>query len=221
MTQGPIHPLAFLRAWHKGLLAAGLGLAVAFLVPLDLWESRLLAGWLAAGLVYLGLTWGGLARLDAHHTRWRAQRYDPGARAIYIALVLTAWISLLGVLGVADATTGMADSLRWLHILLALAALAADWLLIQTLFALRYAHLFYQARHDGVAAGLEFPGRAQPSYEDFAYFAAVIGMTSQVADVPTTTLEMRRLVLLHGLLSFAFNLVVLALTINLLASAIA
>lgn len=221
MSQVPIHPLALLRAWHKGLFAAGLGLGAILLVPLSLWESRLLAGWLAAGLLYLGLTWGGLARLDAEHTRWRAQRYDPGARAIYITLVLTAWISLLGVLGVADVTAGMAGSQRWAHILLALGALATDWLLIQTLFALRYAHRFYQARHDGVAEGLDFPGRGQPSYEDFAYFSTVIGMTSQVADVPTTTLEMRRLVLLHGLVSFAFNLVVLALTINLLASAIA
>lgn len=221
MSQAPIHPLAFLRAWHKGLLALALGLATALLIPLTLWESRLLAGWLAAGLLYLGLTWGGLARLDAHHTRWRAQRYDPGARGVYVALVLTAWISLLGVLGVADATAGMAGSQRWIHILVALGALATDWLLIQTLFALRYAHRFYQARHDGVAEGLDFPGLGQPSYEDFAYFAAVIGMTSQVADVPTTNLAMRRLVLLHGLVSFAFNLVVLALTINLLASAIA
>jgi uncharacterized membrane protein len=221
MSQGPIHPLAFLRAWHKGLLAAGLGLAVALLVPLGLWEPRLLAGWLAAGLLYLGLTWGGLARLDAQRTRWRAQRYDPGARAIYILLTLTVWISLVGVLLVSDATPGMEGPRRWLHILLALGALTANWLLIQTLFALRYARRYYHAEAEGLAEGLDFPGTDQPSYEDFAYFAFVIGMTSQVADVPTTTLAMRRLVLLHGLVSFAFNLVVLALTINLLASAIA
>lgn len=220
MTQAPIHPLAFLHAWHKGLLAAGLGLASALLVPLDPWESRLLAGWLVACLVYLGLTWGGLARLDARHTRWRAQRDDPGARAIYLLLTLTVWISLAGVLLVSDATAGMEGPGRWLQILLALGALTANWLLIQTLFALRYARRYYQAEADGLAGGLDFPGTDQPSYEDFAYFAAVIGMTSQVADIPTTNLAMRRLVLLHGLVSFAFNLVVLALTINLLAGAI-
>ena len=114
----------------------------------------------------------------------------------------------------------MAGLERCLHILLALAALTANWLLIQTLFALRYAHRYYQAAGPGVAEGLDFPGADQPSYEDFAYFAIVIGMTSQVADVPTTTAPMRRLVLLHGLVSFAYNVMVVALIINLLAGAI-
>ena len=68
--------------------------------------------------------------------------------------------------------------------------------------------------------GLTFPGAA-PCYADFGYFAAVIGMTSQVADVAITTTAMRRLVLVHGLVSFGFNLLVLALTINLVASALA
>lgn len=68
--------------------------------------------------------------------------------------------------------------------------------------------------------GLAFPGGAAPDYLDFAYFAAVIGMTAQVADVAITTSAMRRLVLLHGLVSFAFNILVLALTLNLVASAI-
>jgi uncharacterized membrane protein len=105
---------------------------------------------------------------------------------------------------------------RWLHISLALATLAATWLLIQTVFALRYARRYYMED----AHGLVFPGEAAPTYLDFAYFAAVIGMTSQVADVAVSHPAMRRLVLMHGLVSFGYNLMVLALTFNLVASAL-
>ena len=115
-----------------------------------------------------------------------------------------------------DAARTLAGVARWAHIGLALATLAATWLLMQTVFALRYARRYY--RED--AHGLLFPGEAAPSYADFAYFSAVIGMTSQVADVAIVLSSMRRLVLLHGLVSFGFNLMVLALTLNLVASAL-
>ena len=86
-------------------------------------------------------------------------------------------------------------------------------------FGLRYAHTFYgdpdgPAGPQQHAGGLDFPGGRLPDYMDFAYFSFVIGMTFQVSDVQITSREFRKLVLLHGMLSFGFNTVILALTIN-------
>lgn len=211
-----LHPLARLRAWHRVLLAALAGVLASAVLPLALWEARLLAGWLAGTLGDLVVVWWGMGRLDAARTRLRASSFDPGSAALYALIVAISWVSLGGVLLVTDAARTLSGPARWTHIGLALATLAATWLLMQTVFALRYARRYY--RED--AHGLLFPGEAAPSYLDFAYFSAVIGMTSQVSDVAIASAAMRRLALLHGLVSFGFNLMVLALTLNLVASAL-
>jgi uncharacterized membrane protein len=211
-----LHPLARLRAWHRVLAAAAIGIAAALLLPAAPWKTGLMTGWLAGSLAYLGIVWGGVGRLDAAHTRLLAGSYDPGTRALYAVVVAACFVSLGGVLLVTDAARALGGPARGLHIALALTALAATWLLIQTVFALRYARRYYTDD----AGGLAFPGAAPPTYMDFAYFAAVIGMTSQVSDVAITAASMRRLALAHGLVSFAFNLLVLALTLNLVASAL-
>ena len=114
---------------------------------------------------------------------------------------------------------GLSGSERALHIALSMAALAASWLFIQTVFAFRYAHRYYQEERlkepDG--PGLQFPGGLDPDYFDFLYYAHVVGMTSQVSDVQVTSREMRRLTLVHGVLSFGFNMLILALSINVVA----
>ena len=108
------------------------------------------------------------------------------------------------------------------HIVLALAALGTSWLLIHTIYAFHYAHRYYQAekRKTEAGPGLDFPGALDPDYFDFLYFSFVIGMTSQVSDVQVTSRDMRRITLIHGVLAFAFNMLVLALSINVVASAI-
>ena len=215
-----LHPLARLRAWHRLLAAVLTGVSVGLLSPGILWETWLLSGWLAGCLVYLVIFWAGVGRLNAAQTQLRASSLDPGSRALYVLIVTASWVSLAGVLLVTDSVKTHVGLDRWLQIGLALASLAATWLLIQTMFALRYARRYYHSEEDGMpSGGLDFPGDA-PAYVDFAYFAAVIGMTSQVADVPVQTRAMRRLVLAHGLVAFGFNLLVLALTLNLVASAL-
>jgi uncharacterized membrane protein len=95
-----------------------------------------------------------------------------------------------------------------------------SWLLVHTACAIRYAHLYYGIRtNDGSdrTDGLLFPGTTDPDYSDFAYFSFVIGMTCQVSDVQVADQKLRRFVLLHGLLAFAFNTVVLALTISVIS----
>ena len=108
---------------------------------------------------------------------------------------------------------------RWpVHVFLAAATILLSWAFIHTIFALHYAHEFYD---DEAGGGLAFPGGgAEPDYWDFVYFSFVIGMTSQVSDVGITRQEIRRTATAHGVVSFVFNAALLALTINIAASAI-
>ena len=112
------------------------------------------------------------------------------------------------------------------HILLSLSSVISSWWLVHTTFTLRYAHLYYcNAENDlngqnQEPGGLEFPSEEQPDYLDFTYFSYVIGMTFQVSDVQITSRRIRRLALMHGVLSFAFNTVIVALSINVIAGLI-
>jgi uncharacterized membrane protein len=101
-------------------------------------------------------------------------------------------------------------------------ALSSSWLLIQTLFAFHYARRFYMSRCDPQfePRGLQFPGGSDPDFLDFAYFAFVVGMTSQVSDVAVTGQHMRRATLMHGVLSFVFNIAILAMSINIIAGVV-
>jgi uncharacterized membrane protein len=118
----------------------------------------------------------------------------------------------------ARATSNPLAGQGWPYLLLAVSTVAGSWLLLPVEFALAYASLFH-AGHG--PHGLEFPGNdAQPDYMDFMYFAVTLAATSQTSDVAVSARPMRRLVLLHAVLSFAFNTGVLALTINILAGLI-
>ena len=94
-----------------------------------------------------------------------------------------------------------------------------SWTLVHTVFTFHYANMYYFKQHDDKSDDepLKFPGNMKPNYLDFAYFAFVIGMTFQVSDVEINSSMVRRTALAHGLLSFAFNTFVVALTINLIA----
>jgi uncharacterized membrane protein len=84
-------------------------------------------------------------------------------------------------------------------------------------FALRYAHEFYTKSDDELQGGLDFPKEPEPDYYDFLYFSLVLGMTFQVSDVDITDRHLRRLATLQGFISFLFNTIILALTVNLAA----
>jgi len=108
------------------------------------------------------------------------------------------------------------------HILLALATVILSWLVLHTVFALHYAHLFYHEPQipgsTRIARGLVFPdGEIEPDYLDFAYFSFIIGMTSQVSDVQINSRKFRHWALLHGMVAFGYNTAVLALSINIIS----
>ena len=101
--------------------------------------------------------------------------------------------------------------------------IVGSWLLVHTMFAVQYAHSYYKYinrnHSEEITAGLDFPNNDYPDYWEFLYYSFVIGMTSQVSDVETLR-EMRRLTLLHSILSFFFNTTILAMSINIIASLI-
>jgi uncharacterized membrane protein len=120
--------------------------------------------------------------------------------------------------GLAHQPTGSAA----FHVAIAIATIVLSWSFMNTMFALHYAHEFYRnVSPDRPRGGLMFPGRNQPDYWDFLYFSFVIGMTFQVSDVQIEDHKMRRTVMLHGLLAFLFNVLVLSLTINIVGGLIA
>jgi uncharacterized membrane protein len=106
------------------------------------------------------------------------------------------------------------------HLMLGIVTILLSWTFTHTMFALHYAHEFYD-ENAGKGGGLIFPGELrEPDYWDFIYFSFVIGMTSQVSDVAITCRPIRHTVSAHGIISFVFNVTLLALTVNIAASAI-
>jgi uncharacterized membrane protein len=202
-------------------IAAGLIAALAMHLWIDEPHIRVLAAWDVAVTVYLADAWVIIFCLDARETRARVQRQDQSAFVVFLIVFSAAWASLLAIVWGLHQTEHLESQARLLPLGLAVIALAGSWLLIQTVFAFHYARAYYRPApsSDDHARGLRFPGSTDPDYMDFLYYACVIGMTSQVADVAVTSRHMRRLTLVHGVASFGFNLVILALAVNLVAGA--
>ncbi|SMB87982.1 protein of unknown function DUF1345 [Hymenobacter roseosalivarius DSM 11622] len=224
--------MASASAWHLVLrrfemvpawvrLSISLVLAgVAYRLVPPQWHaaSRVTAAWDAFALSTLVLTWAIIPAADVVHIRRVANREDPGRRLTFVFLLVAAVASLLAVVLLLGSIKEVNSSSRIIHIVLAVVAVLTAWLLVHTVFTLRYAHLYYDEGPGGQAGGLEFPGgEKEPDYLDFAYYAFVIGMTAQTADISISGRAMRRLTLLHGLLAFAFNTAIVALSINGLA----
>ena len=208
---------------HQRLFYAGaLGFATELVpLPVSVATHGLLA-WCVGALVYLGLSWWLAIEFDAQRTRARAQAQDQPGFVLFLLMVLSAFASIAAIAFMLQHVKDLSTPQRIAHLALSMGALAVSWLLIQTVFAFRYAHVYYQEelRHQPQGPGLEFPGKLAPDYFDFLYYAHVVGMTSQVSDVVVTTRRMRHLTLMHSITAFGFNMLVLALSINVIAGAI-
>lgn len=180
-----------------------------------------LIAWVVYCLTYVGLVWHLASRLDAAATRHRAQREDPGAVMLFVLVTTAACASLMAVAMNVNATQALQGWSKALGLVLMGLSLTGAWLLIQCVFTLHYARVYYRSTvGDGEPRrGLAFPDHKDPDYLDLLYYSAVVGMTSQVSDVAIRSRAMRHLTLVHALLSFAFNLVVLATAVNVLAGA--
>ena len=199
------------------------GLATALVVaavPLPMgWEFRALLAWFAGLAMYLALAWWLCLAFDAERTRERAQAQDEPNVVLVLMLLLTNAACVVAITVLMQQSRDLSGLERVFYIGLSALALAASWFFIQTIFAFHYAHRYYFEEKQGEAdgPGLKFPGGLSPDYFDFLYYAHVVGMTSQVADVQVTSREMRHITLVHSVLSFGFNMLILALSINVMA----
>jgi uncharacterized membrane protein len=174
----------------------------------------LLAGWDAFAAVELAVAWTAIARCDAAATRGRAAAEDPGRSTMYALVVLASGSSLLGAVVLERQARAIAPSAEASLVALCLATTLLSWVLTHTMFALRYAHLYYREGH-APGGGAEFPGEAAPAYVDFAYLAFTVGMCFQTSDVSISGPRIRREVLLQAALAFLYNTAVLAFVLNL------
>jgi uncharacterized membrane protein len=180
---------------------------------LGAWRYAALVGWDALAASFSAWTWISVTRMDAAATEAHASREDPSQPISNILLLSASLASLIAVAVVLVAANSAHGSRRWLLAGLAAASVALSWLLVHTLFTLRYARLYH--RGDG---GVSFNQHDPPRYLDSAYLAFTIGMTFQVSDTDIQSSAVRSTALRHALLSYLFGAVILATTVNFVVS---
>ena len=211
-----LNQLARLDAHHRlfiGLGVAAIALGASYdIVALPI---RILVVYLSYSLTINVLTIFSMNSLHPSETRQTYKLQDQGRLFILTFAITAAFASLFAVVFLVDMVKQTDPGHLKLYAGLSVVTVISSWTLLHTLFTLRYGHLYYRSKP---GTGLNFPDTQNPDYQDFAYVAFGIGMTSQVADVGPTNQRFRRLILLHSLLSFGFNTLIIALSINVVAS---
>ena len=178
------------------------------------WQLVVLAGWIVTSTVLLVWVWLDIGRLDASTTARVATREDDSRAASRLVLVASSVLSLAAIVAALHRASSSSSGLDAALTTASLVAVVVSWLVVNTVFVLHYAHLYY----DGEAVGgVSFPGDQAPRYRDFAYLGFTVGMTFQVSDTAITDSTLRATVLRHALLSFVFSIAIIAMTINVVA----
>jgi uncharacterized membrane protein len=213
------------RMHQRLFLASAIGALIGLGLPGD-WAtlSRGIVGWDVAVLLYLVLAAVMMATHGHAQMRRRAAHEDEGR---WVIVFLTSSAALASLIAIGTFVSGARDlppEVRYGHLALGAATIVLSWLFIHTLYAIHYAYDHYRSTlvsgggtDDGPRGGLVFPGTPDPDYWDFCYFAFVVGMTAQTSDVAVSGRLLRRLTVVHGIVSFCFNTVLLALAINIAA----
>ena len=204
-------------------------LAVAFIFLIILRRRtvpvQFMSAWIAFSLVNLIFFWIFMFTVHPREIARIARKQDLSRILIFLVILLASSVSLVAVVLLLRELPTPGQRGYYYHMVLFIASVTCSWFLIHTIFAFRYAHLFYTCKMDEVIdkecrGGLEFPNDKTPDYLDFAYFSFGLGMTFQVSDVQVTSGIIRRLTLLHSLISFIFNTTFVALIINIIAGLI-
>lgn len=185
--------------------------------------TRMLCVWDTGMICFLGLTWSAMMKATPETMRRYARQEDIGRLVILSLITMAACASLFAIGFILHDKGASTDKVLFLHLTLSSVTIIGSWLLVHTIFAFHYANGYYQdgkTLNECKAEGLDFPSEIEPDYWDFLYFSFVIGMTSQVSDVQITSRSLRRLTLLHSVLSFFFNTMILAMSINIIAGLI-
>jgi uncharacterized membrane protein len=219
---------------HYRLLASiVLGAVIYALTPGMLDPALHLAvSWDAGIALFLLLVTVMMLRSDTRRLRSRAAEQDAGRTEIIVLALIASVLGIFTIISVVMGSRNLPFEASAARMAIGIATIVLSWLLVQMLFAVHYAHIYYDEpepnprRHgadghvsDGhIAAGLKFPGSGAPDYWDFTYFSFVVGMTCQVADVAVESRTLRHLVTVHGIISFFYNTVTLALAVGLAAN---
>jgi uncharacterized membrane protein len=195
------------------VVAGGVALAAALLAGAS-WAVAADASWDAAALVFLVWVWASIGGKDADATSRMARAEDVSRPVADLMLLGASVASLVAVGFILRQASQSSGSGKGLLIGLALASVALAWASVHTVYMLRYGDLYYRPP----VGGIDFHDDDQPDYHDFAYVALTIGMTFQVSDTDLTAKAIRRTAIRHALLSFLFGAVIVAITINIVAS---
>ncbi len=212
-----LHPgVKFLIA----LIAGGLAYSYTVYILMEPF-TRLMIGWDFFGITYILISIFTLLSTNTSQIRSIAQKQDMGHQFLFIIMVMASITSMISIaLLIKSTQTWLLD--KQLIAAIYLAGVIVCWLMVHIIYAFHYAHMYYgndtenKNTHRG---GLNFPGKRQPDYVDFAYFSFVIGMTFQVSDVVIEDPQIRRVVLFHALIAFVFNTVIVALSVNAIVNA--
>ena len=210
----------FIRVVLAILLTAAVFLLLPSSTPPEL---RVIASWNAGVILLLSLIAIMMARSNPEETFRRAQREEPSNSLI---LLITLLMSLAGYIAVAFGLRTAADMSRavlGVHTVLSITGVFSSWLLIHTYYAVHYAVIYYDETDDAsngrFKKGLQFPGdKDLVDYWDFMYYSFTIAMCYQTSDVSVISPAMRRLTLVHSIVSFFFVLVGLGLMVNIISN---
>jgi uncharacterized membrane protein len=177
--------------------------------------TRIMIGWDCFSICMLTISAVIFSSMRPRQIRLLAKQEDAGRIVVFLITLIATMGSLFGVMLLLGNTNWLLG--KGVETFVYITGVICSWFLLHTMFAYRYALLYYGDHPldpDQHTVGLQIPNELWPDYLDFAYFAFVIGMTFQVSDIEISSRTIRRVALVHGILSFLFNTVIVALTIN-------
>ncbi len=214
VSQDPVPVHRHVSSYKRLGWSAGTGIACSILAGLSIsWVYAPLAFWDATALVLLIGLWRSLYSLGPTETRAHATSEDPGRGSAELILVCASIASLAAVFILIAQSHGFSESAKVVHVALGVASIIISWAVVHSLYALRYADMFFKHQ-----AGIDFNDNTVPTYRDFVYLSFTVGMTYQVADTNLRTTKFRTTVLGHAMLSYLFGTAIIATTINLVVN---
>ncbi len=212
-------PIKLFRRHLRFWIALIVGVVGFFLLPAR-WSfvARLLVSWDSAVTLFLAMIYLWMRGQTAEELQSRYRDEDPSGPVILAVVIVAAFLSVLAIVEPLATLRHVAQSERVWRVLLAAATLIDSWLLVPTMFTTHYADMFYSAAPG--SRPLLFPKTDMPTIWDFVYFSVTISAANQTADVSTTQTDIRRVVIIHEIISFAFNAAIIGFAINITAGLI-
>lgn len=204
------HVSARRRVNTSAAVGVVVGAAAALAAP---WQFALLCGWNAMAGVLLVATWRQIWGADAEHTRRLSLAEDDSRRAAQLVLTTTAVVTPVGMAFGLSKAQHVGQPMESLLTVSAVVAVVLAWVVVHTVYTLRYAHLFYLEP----VGGLDFHSDELPDFRDFAYVAFTVGMSFAISDTDVEGRKLRRSITGHALASYLLGAVIVGLTINVIA----